>query len=393
MPAQEEVSHAVTDTTDVLIVGAGVIGTSVAWRLAQRAVRVTVIDPAPGTGATHAAAGMLAPVTELHYGEESLLRLNLESAARYPAFVGELETATGLDTDYRRDGTLLAAWDAADLAELRDLHALHDRLGLDSRLLTGSELREHEPGLAPGLPGGLYTAGDHCVDPGRLHRALRTAALHAGVSFRDTTARMLRTASGKVRGIETDHEAIDAGTVVLAAGAASPQLTGLPRGLVAVRPVKGQTLELGATTREPHPLRHVLRGRVRATPVYLVPRADGRVIVGASSEEAGYDLSPRAGVVHDLLRDAQALLPATAELTFVAVRTGLRPATPDNAPLIGPVDGLDGLLLATGHYRNGVLLAPVTADLIAAAVTGEPVRGDLAGFNATRFARARQGAA
>ncbi|MCW2496806.1 glycine oxidase ThiO [Jatrophihabitans sp.] len=332
-------------TTDVAIVGAGVIGTAVAWRAAQRGLTVTLFDPDPTRGAWRTAAGMLAPITELHYAESALLRLNLASLARYPSFVEEL----GLPTGYRANGTLEVAWDAADLAALRDLHAFGTSLGLSSRLVDGAELRAIEPGLAPGLPGGLVADSDHQVDPRLLHAALTTAARAAGVRF----------VAEEVR----DLGALAAGQVVLAAGAWSGVLGGLP-----VRPVKGQTLRLRALS--PLASGRVVRASVKGSTVYIVPRENGDVVVGASSEEAGFDVTPRAGAVYELLRDAQTVLPELGEAELVEVSTGLRPGTADNAPLLGR--GEDGVILATGHYRNGVLLTPVTADAIATLLaTGE----------------------
>lgn len=338
-----------TATTDVAVVGGGIIGAAIAWRLAAHGAGVTVIDPEPGCGATHAAAGMLAPVTELHYGEESLLRLNLASARRYPEFVAEVEATSGADVGYRQTGTVVAAWDGADLAALRDLGALHASLDLTSQLLTARELRTLEPTVAAGLPGGLFAADDHAVDPRRLHRALLA---NAAVVRQPATA----VASGTVT--LTGGDTISAGTVVVAAGARTGRIAGMPE--TALRPVKGQTLRLRAQHSVPD---HVLRGSVRGVPVYLVPRADGEIVIGASSEEAGYDERPRAGAVYDLLRDAQLLLPAVLEMELVEVSTGLRPATPDNTPIIETVE--PGLVIATGHYRNGVLLAPITADMVA----------------------------
>jgi glycine oxidase len=382
-------------TADVVVVGAGVIGLSVAWRSAQRGLAVTVVDPEPGSGASWTAAGMLAPVTELHYEGRSLLALNRESAARYPGFVAELAALTGVDVGYRRCGTVQAAWDAADLAALRDLHAFQSSLGIDSRLLTARELREAEPGLAAGLPGGLWAADDHQIDNRLLHGALRRAAAAAGV--REVRARVggWLVRGDRVTGVGTeDGQHIGAATVVLAAGAWSATVGGPPGGAPAggalaggvlppVRPVKGQTLRL----RGPRGLlQHVVRGAVRGSPVYVVPRGDGSLVVGASSEEAGFDLRPRAGAVYELLRDAQLLIPALGEVHFDEVSTSVRPGSPDNLPMIGP-GMLDGLIVATGHYRNGILLAPLTADAVADLVTGAEPDIDVAACDPRRFAR------
>ncbi len=378
-----------TRTSDALVAGGGVIGLAVAWRAAQRGLSVIVADPgagspSPGT-ATHAAAGMLAPVTELHYGETPLLALNVESARRYPDFVAELEQASGRSVGYRTCGTVQAAWDGADLAALRDLHAFQVSLGLAAELVTGRELRRLEPGLAAGLPGGVVAAGDHSVDNRLLHEALLAAARQAGVTVLPSRVTELTVAGDRISGANlAGGQVVEAADVVLAAGAWTGQIGGLPPDLVpAVRPVKGQTVRLRASG-DPL-LHHVLRGSVRGSPVYLVPRSDGRIIVGASTEAVGFDLRPRAGAVYELLRDAQALLPAIGEAELEEVSTGLRPATPDNAPLIGRT-AMPGLLLATGHYRNGLLLAPVTADGIATLLTGADAPPELAAFSPRRFA-------
>jgi glycine oxidase len=370
---------------DVLVVGAGVIGMAIAWRCAQQGLTVTICDPNPGAGASRTAAGMLAPVTELHYGEHALLDLNCRSADMFPALAAELAEITGIDIGYRQCGTVVAAWDAADLAGLRDLHALHRRLGLDSELLTTRELRAVEPELATGLPGGLLASGDHQVNPRELYRGLAAAAIAADARLVPIGVQTFRLAGDRLIGAELgDGTRIDAGVTVLAAGAWSTELPGLPTGLLpAVRPVKGQTLRLRGVSL----LQHVLRGAVRGQPVYLVPREDGRVVIGASTEEAGFDVRPRAGAVYALLRDAQALLPTVGELELVEVSTGLRPGSPDNAPIIGAT-GLPGLIAATGHHRNGILLTPVTADAVAELLVGGELPDHLTAFGPDRFGAA-----
>jgi glycine oxidase len=373
-------------STDAIVVGTGAIGAAVAWRCAQRGLSVTTVDPDPARGAWHTAAGMLAPITELHYAEMPLLRLNLDSLARYPSFTAELSDATGLPTGYAECGTVEVAWDGADLATLRDLHAFGTGLGLKSSLLTGRELRSLEPALAAGLPGGLLAESDHQVDPRLLHTALRVAAGALGVRT------MVGSASVDVQGdravgvVLADGTRLGADTVVLAAGAWSQQVAGLPAELAPpVRPVKGQTLRL----RLPGPPRmaHVVRGSVKGVPVYVLPRSNGEYVVGASSEEAGFDQAPRAGAVYELLRDAQSLLPELGEAVLAEVCTGLRPGSPDNAPLLGP-SGLDGLVYATGHFRNGILLSPVTADGVAELITTGTLPEVLAPFAPSRFSKA-----
>jgi len=324
----------------------------------------TIVDPEPGSGASHTAAGMLAPVTELHYEGRELLALNLESARRYPEFVAQLEDETRADAGYRACGTVQAAWDAADLAELRDLQAFQHSLGVRSEMLSSRELREVEPALAAGLPGGLLAADDHQIDNRALVAALLTAVRRRGVGFVADRVASIDVVAGRALGVTTTAgQSLRAATTVLAAGAWSRQIEGQPDP-VPVRPVKGQTLRLRTGELR---LGRVTRGSVRGKPVYLVPRVNGELVVGASSEEAGFDRRARAGAVYELLRDAQALVPELSEAEFVEVSTSLRPGSPDNAPLLG-LSGVDGLIVASGHYRNGILLTPVTGDEIAALV-------------------------
>jgi glycine oxidase len=380
-------------TSDVLVVGGGIIGLVTAWRAAQRGLAATVADPDPGGGAARVAAGMLAAVTELQYGEQTLLDLNLASAARYPDFTAELTALTGLDTGYRRCGTLAVALDADDRAHLRDLHAFHTSLGLESQWLSGRDCRRLEPMLAPGVRGGLRVDGDHQVDPRRLAAALLRAAELAGVRFLRSAAARITLAGDRVTGaLLADGTEVAAGRTVLAAGSESGRLDGLPpQVLPPVRPVKGQILRLRVPATHAPFLSRTVRAEVRGSHVYLVPREDGELVLGATSEEFGWDTTVTAGGVYELLRDAHELLPGITELPLTETLAGLRPCSPDNAPLLGGT-ALDGLLLATGHHRNGVLLTPVTGDAMAEVLTSPT--GELPdyarAFGATRFAPARQ---
>ncbi|MFJ6660635.1 glycine oxidase ThiO [Streptomyces sp. NPDC091377] len=359
--------------SDVLVVGGGIIGLVTAWRTARRGLATAVVDPEPGGGAAQVAAGMLAAVTELHYGEQTLLGLNLASARRYPEFTAELSDLTGQDLGYRRCGTLAVALDADDRAHLRELHALQQRSGLESQWLSGRECRRLEPMLAPGVRGGLRVDGDHQIDPRRLTAALVAACERSGVVFHREWAERLVTARERATGIVTrDGTALAAGQVVLAAGSLSGRLAGVPDAVrPPVRPVKGQVLRLTVPRAYAPFLNRTVRAVVRGSQVYLVPRENGELVVGATSEELGWDTTVTAGGVYELLRDAHELVPGITELPLTETRAGLRPGSPDNAPLLGPTE-LPGLLLATGHYRNGVLLTPVTGDSLAhALVTGE----------------------
>ncbi|RZB20863.1 glycine oxidase ThiO [Streptomyces sp. F001] len=359
-----------TGTSDVLVIGGGIIGLVTAWRAAQRGFATAVVDPEPGGGAAQVAAGMLAAVTELHYGEQTLLGLNLASARRYPDFAAELTELTGHDLGYRQCGTLAVALDADDRVHLRELHALQRQSGLDSEWLSGRDCRRLEPMLAPGVRGGLRVDGDHQIDPRRLTGALVAACERAGVVFHREWAERLVVVRDRAAGVVTRAGTeLAAGQVVLAAGSLSGRLAGVPDAVLPpVRPVKGQVLRLTVPQRYAPFLSRTVRAVVRGSHVYLVPRESGELVVGATSEELGWDTTVTAGGVYQLLRDAHELVPGITELPLTETRAGLRPGSPDNAPLLGPT-GLDGLLLATGHYRNGVLLTPVTGDVMAHVLT------------------------
>jgi glycine oxidase len=370
----------------VVVVGGGVIGLSIAWRARLTSLSVTLLDPTPGAGASWAAAGMLAPVSEVHYGEERLLGLNLASAARFPSFVAELEDATGLDVGYRPCGTLAVAADADDRAVLDDLHAFQCRLGLVSTRLLSGECRELEPSLAPTIRGGLLVEGDHQVDNRRLSRALLAACAGAGVDIVAASVASVITNGDRVVGVELDAgEQLVAAAVVLAAGCWSARLAGLAPGVLPpVRPVKGQILRLRAPVDPPF-IRRNLRSIVAGSSVYVVPRADGEIVVGATVEEQGFDTTVTVGAVHQLLRDAWTVLPGIAELELVETHAGLRPGSPDNAPIIGAA-AVNGLVVATGHYRNGILLTPVTADAVAELLATGTTPELIQPFSPRRFA-------
>src|SRR4051794_32192826 len=365
-------------TYDVVVAGGGVIGMSIAWRAASAGMRVAVVDDAPGTGSTYAAAGMLAAVTEASYGEEALLALCRTSLAAYPSYVADVEAASGLGVGLRTAGTLLVGFDDDDMRAIAELHAFQVELGLESRRLTARDARATEPALTPRLRGALSVAGDHSVDPRALHAALLVAAEGAGVEMVRSRVTALLVDGGVAAGVVTGSGEVLGDHVVLALGAWSGQLPGTPP--VPVRPVKGQILRL----RGPALLTGTVRALVRGRSVYLVPYDDDRLVVGATVEELGFDDRVTAGAVLDLLSDATEVVPDLAELELVETTVRWRPGSPDNAPLVGP-SSLPGLLLATGHHRNGVLLAPVTADAVVTMLTGDDVPDEVAALDPARF--------
>jgi glycine oxidase len=358
-----------TRAVDVAIVGGGVIGLASAWRLSQRGLRVCVVDPAPAEAASRAAAGMLAPVSEVTYGETVLLKLATESLRRYPDFIAELEAAAGQVVGLRREGTLIVATDAGDREMLVDLHAFQTGLGLSATMLTSTECRTLEPMVSPDVRCALLVESDHSVDNRRLATALLAVLDAQGVDLIRQRVASITVADNVATGLVLDNgRAVAAATIVLAAGPWSGDLTGLsPAARTPVRPVKGQIMRLRAHSPTPLPT-YSIRGLVNGHEIYLIPRADGELVVGATVEEAGFDTTVRAWAVREMLRDARAVIPGVDELELVEVSAALRPGSPDNAPIIGAT-ATDRLIVATGHFRNGVLLTPITADLVAAMVT------------------------
>ncbi|HLU55636.1 MAG TPA: glycine oxidase ThiO [Pseudonocardia sp.] len=387
-------------SNSLTVVGAGVIGLSCAWRAAEAGLRVTVLDPAPASGASWVAGGMLAPVTEAWPGEEALLELGEHAVRRWPSFAEELGAAAGQPAGLRTDGTLVAATGTGDRAELEALADFLARLGREVERLSGREMRRLEPALGPDVRGGLLVPGDLAVDNRQLLAALRAAAERAGVEIIQRAVRAVLDDGTRVTGVRTDDGDLEAGTVLVAAGAHSAALHPALEGLV--RPVKGEILRIAHRPGAFPPPKRTVRALVDGRPVYLVPRDGGGLVVGATQTELGFDTEVTIGGVRDLLRDAERILPGIAEYALVESAAGLRPGSPDNLPLIG-ARGPDGLLVATGHHRNGMLLAPVTADAVLALLRGEavpePVRAadpsraalagpaGSAGFHPTRLAR------
>jgi glycine oxidase len=367
----------VDDVFDAVVVGGGVIGLSCAWRLAQRGARVAVVERGePGGGATRVAAGMLAPVGELSFGEPELLELTLAAARLYPEFVAGVEEASGEETGYEELGALHVALDRDEAAQLRRVHDLQRSHELEAEWLPPRRCRDLEPGLTPSFHGGVFAPGEAAVDPRALTLALLGALRAEGVEVLTGTEvidgifageRLVGVWVQPMTGEARPALELRAETIVLASGAWSGATEWLPEhARPPVRPVKGQVLELRRRDGEP-PARHILASER----VYLVPRSDGRLIVGATVEEMAFDTAVTAGGVHELLREAYRLLPDVAEMELVGATAGLRPGTPSNLPIVGP-GTIVGLVLATGHFRNGILLAPLAAQAVADLLAGAP---------------------
>jgi glycine oxidase len=358
------------DQHDVAVVGGGVIGLAVAWRAAQRGLRTLVLDSGD-PGAWQYAAGMLAPVTEAEFGEDALLELGLRAAREFAGFCDELAEASGRDPGHRRTGTLAVARDRDEAAELDRLYDFRRSLGLEVARLLPSKARRAEPALAPTVRLALDVPGDDAVDPRRLVAALAEAAERAGAELRRARVR----AVGERRVELADGTSLEVRHVVVAAGAWSGQLGDVP-----VRPVKGQIMRL----RDPAGADLVTR-TIRTRDGYLVPRGEGRYVLGASVEERGWDTAPTTGATFELIRDLAEVVPGVLELEIEELGAGLRPGTPDNLPAIGP-GALPGLVWATGHYRNGILLADVTAQAVADVLTGGALPDWAAACDPKRFA-------
>jgi glycine oxidase len=363
---------------DAVVIGAGLIGLACAWRASRRGLSVLVVDRAaePGAGASCVAAGMLAPVTEADFGEEAPMRVNLAGRERWGGFAAELEEASGLSTGYRETGALVVAADRDDAESLRRLHDFQRSLGLDAQWLPPSGCRRLEPGLSPRIAGGILAPQDASADPRATVAALAAAVgeVSLGVGVES-----IEHDGARVTGVRTSAGTISCEQVVVAAGAWSPALDPVGSG-PPVRPVKGQILELRVRGATAEPLERV----VRTPRCYLLARGDGRVVLGATVEEQGFDTAVTAGGVYRLLEAAWEVLPEVAELELVGARAGLRPGTPDNAPVVGRGE-LEGLIWATGHWRNGVLLAPLTGDLVAELLAGGSLPGELEALDPGRF--------
>jgi len=382
LPADPRAACALPARADVAIVGGGLIGLSIAWRLAQGGRSVTVVErETVGAGASLAATGMLAPAAEHEPGSDPLLPLALESLSRWPGFRDALQAASGIDIDYREEGTLVLAIGREEVERLRFRHDLQVRSGLDATWLSGPQVRAREPALRPAVTAGLYCPRDHQVDPSRVMAALVGACTGAGVTIVEhCPVEALDWAGGRVAGLRTGQGRIAADTVILAAGAWSGQAGLLPEALsLPVRPLKGQSLALRTTART-----GTLTHMVWTEQVHMAPKSDGHLIVGATVEDCGFTPGVTAGGLYALLEGARRVLPGIEEMAVEAVWSGYRPTSDDDAPILDTL--APGLVAATGHHRNGYLLAPATADAVATLLTDGALPAYARAFGRARFA-------
>jgi glycine oxidase len=347
---------------DVAVIGGGIIGLACANELATRGKRVVVLErDHAGSGAGHVAAGMLAPVSESEAEDPAFVELALNSCELYEDWVAAIESAAGLHCGYRKEGSLLLALHRDHEGELHRLMTMQQDLGLQSQPLSRNEVVAREPFVSPHVVGGLFAPDDRQVDPRRLTAALAASLTSRGGTILEGHAARLALQGGHVTGAGTEEVEVRSEAVLLAGGVWSGEVWPEAAGPLPLRPVKGQLLRL----RGDPLIRHV----VRTPDVYLVPREDGELVVGATSEEQGLDTSVTTWAVMDLLREAWRVLPGVGELAVVEMLAGLRPTLRDHMPAIGAT-GVEGLFVATGHYRHGIMLAPVTAKLVADAVEG-----------------------
>ena len=369
-----------------VVIGAGVIGLGIAWRLAQAGCSVTVYDRgAAGHGASWAAAGMLAAAVETEPGEETLLELTLESQRLWLDFAREVEAGSGISVGYRDEGTIVVALTRDDAEQLRFTYQFQKGLGLAIEWLSGADARRREPHLRPGISGAVLSPHDHQVENRALAYSLAVAAQRAGAVVRQHCPVLeVEIGGGQVRGVATAQGSEPADVVVLAAGAWSREIGGIPAAcLPPVRPIKGQMLALRMDPAAPL-LRHVVwlpRG-------YLVPRLDGRLVIGGTVEERGFDDTITAGGLLALIEGAWRAIPAIEELPVAETWVGFRPGSRDDAPMLGP-SNIDGLVIATGHHRNGILLTPVTAQAVSTYLLTGRLPDSLRPFSPQRFREAR----
>lgn len=372
------------ETCDIAVVGGGVIGLSIGWRLQRAGMRVTVYErDAAGRAASWVAGGMLAPLSEYGFEHDAFLALGMKSLARYPGFLEELAADSGETVALDTRGTLSVGLDRDDTEALRRVYRFREHRGLPVQWMSGSEAREIEPQLSPRVASGMWIPDDYQVNNHELVGALAAAFTARGGRLREhCEVRGVRVSGDRVEGVEVDEGLERADVVVVAAGCWSARIPGIPdEARPPVRPIKGQIVSL----RECDGFR---LGRVVRTPdCYLASKGDGRLLIGATEEDMGFDTTATAGPVMRLIERAWEAVPGIYDLPIESIDVGLRPGSRDHLPIIGTTS-VEGLVMATGHYRHGILLTPATADGVCDALTGGGFSDDMAAFTPARFARA-----
>lgn len=369
--------------SEIVIVGGGVIGCCIAYFLTLGGAKVTLLERGRlASGASGVAAGMLAPQVEAPFAD-AFFEVSLTGRHEHAPLAQQLLDEVGLDVEYRRTGILRVARTEAERVDLQRMLHWQTARGLSAEWIEAARLGECEPLLkgvaARLLAGGLWLADEGQVRGPRLVQALAAAAIQRGARIQEATSvHALCTAGGRVTGVRTSAGTIGADTVVLAAGVWSPELSDAAGLSLPITPVKGQILSLRALGKSP---RQVLW----AGECYLVPRPDGEIVLGATEEEGNYDLQPTLAGMHRLTEAALEVVPAVGGFSVDGFWAGLRPAAPDRFPIVGWAGALDGLFVATAHYRNGILLGPLTGRRVAAHLLGDASLGELAPFSVTRF--------
>jgi glycine oxidase len=364
-------------TFDVAIAGGGLIGGAIAFELARAGLQVALFDrQQPGEGASWAAAGILSPAPE-NAGMISTVPLGRSSLQLYPEFVATVEEISGQSVGYRARGTLEALFSTDAQEKLSTIIALHHGLALKAEPVSAEDAREMEPALSPELEAAVFRPDEACVDNRALTKAVLTAAQHSGLKiFPGSNVQSIAKDGGRCDGLFVDGEKVESRWTVIAAGCSSAEIKGAAH-YAPVRPAKGQMIAL-------RPKDLSIERVLWSDDVYLVPRNDGRILAGATVEYVGFDKNVTVGAVQKILTAALQLAPALTDAQIEETWAGLRPDSPDHLPIMGPTD-LDGLLIATGHFRSGILLAPITAKLIREWITTQSVRQDWARFSPMRF--------
>lgn len=365
----------------IAIIGGGIIGLGMGWQLARRGVEVTVFEKGRAGGeASWVAAGMLAPYAEVGFEEIDLMKLGQRSLQLYPQLLDELSEDVSSVPVFDRCGTLMTGIDRDDTERLKRLYDFREKLELSVELITGTEAREREPLLSPKVVSGIWLPEDAQIDNRKLVQALQEAFKQAGGKLREKTkVEKVKTGNSSVEGIVTENSEYSFDKVVVAAGCWSQQIEGIPgRFRPPIRPVKGQVITLEKTDDCP------LKGTVRSPRMYMVPKEDGTIRLGATSEEKGFDKRPTAGGQKELLEDGWEIIPSIFDLPLVETIAGLRPASRDHAPIIGETN-IPGLFYAMGHYRHGILMMPVTVYTLVDEILGGTAPAWMKPFRPQRF--------